>query len=372
MLVPSCILSLSILLAQTPTRREPFTELPLPPAPELQTQLQKDGPLSVKGEEMTFVYRLKADKVELTGGLQRPMKKVEGTDDLWAIKLSVPRLEEAVIRWDFFVMNNGLVPELKVGDIFRGSKAEPPLENRKELKGKVHPFELESKALGEKRKFKVYIPSGTSGTALFAIYAADGACEAVAAFLEPLFESGKLPPTAIVGVDNGGYRGDRAKPYDEKLDLRAKEYLRVVDPDRFDKHLAFFADEVVTFVEAKFNVGRSRSNRAVLGWSNGGVFAADAGMRRGDIFGLAIPLSMGVMPEVDAKPNNLPQFYLSSGTLEPGFFRQTSLFSKQLMDWKATLKFNDRVAGHDFELWKSETVKAIAWYFEKPNPIAAN
>jgi enterochelin esterase-like enzyme len=368
MLASSSLLTFSLLLAQTTARREPFTELPLPPAPELQAQLQKDGSLAVKGEEMTFVFKFKADKVDLTGGIQKPMKKVEGTDDLWAIKLSVPRLDEAVIRWDFFVQNEGVVPELKVGDVFRGSKAEPPLEDRKELKGKLHPFELESKALGEKRKFKVYIPPTSSGPT-FAIYAADGACEGVAAFLEPLMESGKIPPTAVVGVDNGGYRGDRAKPYDEKLDLRAKEYLRVVDPDRFDKHLAFFADEVVPFVESKFNIGKNRMNRAVLGWSNGGVFAAETGLRKGDVFGLAIPLSMGVMPEVDGRPKNLPQFYLSSGTLEPGFFRQTSLFSKQLMDWKATLKFNDRVAGHDFELWKSETVKAIAWYFEKPNPL---
>ena len=40
--------------------------------------------------------------------------------------------------------------------------------------------------------------------------------------------------------------------------------------------LAFFSGEIVPWVEKKFpQVGGSRQNRAVLGWSNGGVFAGE-------------------------------------------------------------------------------------------------
>ncbi len=364
--VLSSLLSVVLLFGQS-SARESYTVLPLPPAADLTKQLSEKGKLSVEGEVMTFVYQGKAEGVQLTGGIQKAMEKVPGTEDLWALKLKVPFAEQAVVSYGFIPMSPGMVTNYRPEGVYRGPKAEPELEKAIPLQGKVETFEIESKALGEKRKGSVYMPPASTlkpGVKPFALYAADGAAQMFAEVMEPLMRKGQLPPIAIVGIESGGYKGDRSKPYDPDQDMRAKEYIREIGKERFDNHLKFFAEEAVSWSEKKYGIGGRRENRGVIGFSNGGVFAADAGLRKGDVFGLSVPLSVGIPPEL-TKPKIMPQFYLCAGTLEPGFLRATTQVARQIMDWKGILKFNERVCGHDDAMWKSEGVKAMRWYFGK-------
>lgn len=362
--VSSYIASMVLLLGQGSVR-ETYTVLPLPPAAELTKLLSEKGKLSVNGEELTFVLHEKADGIQLLGGIQRPLEKVPNTEDLWALRIRVPNADQIVLTWGFIPMGPVGPTRFNPEGVYRGPKAEPELAKAKLLQGKLEPFEIESKALGEKRKGSVYMPPASlikPGEKPFALYAADGASQMLAEVMEPLMLKGELPPIAIVGIESGGYKGDRSKPYDSEQDMRAKEYIREIGKERFDQHLKFFSEEAVAWAERKYGIGGRRENRGVIGFSNGGAFAGDAGLRRGDVFGLSVPLSMGIPPELK-KPKILPQFYLCAGTLEAGFLRATTTFARQIMDWKGTLKFNERVGGHDDAIWREEGVKAMRWYF---------
>ncbi|MBX3118614.1 MAG: hypothetical protein KF784_06085 [Fimbriimonadaceae bacterium] len=365
MIVSAALALLSISLGQTGSVREPYAVLPLPPAAELSKQLADVGKLSVTGEEMTFVYQGKVEGVQLMGGIQKPLQKVPDTEDLWALRIRVPNADQAVVTWGFLLTGPVRPTSFKADGVYRGPKAEPALTVADPLQGKIEPFEIDSKALGEKRKGSLYLPPSSllkPGQKIFALYAADGASKMFAEVMEPLMLAGELPPIAIVGLESGGYRGEQGKSYDPEQDMRAKEYIREIGKERFDGHLKFFSEEAVAWAEKKYGIGGRRENRGVIGFSNGGVFAAEVGLRKGDVFGLSVPLSVGIVPEL-TKPKVMPQFYLCAGTLEPGFLRATTIFARQIMDWKGILKFNERVCGHDQEMWKSEGVKAMRWYF---------
>ncbi len=161
----------------------------------------------------------------------------------------------------------------------------------KDLKGVDKMLELESKALGEKRKIKIYLPPGHDRAKSYpVIYAADGMTNAE--ILEPLILAGKVRPIVVVGVLSGTYQGDRAQPYDIKRDLRACEYLPEIDPARFAKHEKFFCDEVRAWAEKELGATRNQNERAIHGVSNGARFAVEMGMRHPELFGHVFAFSV--------------------------------------------------------------------------------
>src|ERR1700761_3400639 len=128
--------------------------------------------------DRSFVWRIDGDtlKVVATGAqpprlcctFQGALDPGPGASGLWALSLHVPRLDEAVV--DIFLLGP---PGAGKPEIWRGPKAPPPAPQQAPPAEWLHSVTLDSKALGEKRRIKIYAPPA-DGRPRPVVYMADG------------------------------------------------------------------------------------------------------------------------------------------------------------------------------------------------------
>jgi enterochelin esterase-like enzyme len=295
---------------------------------------------------LTFVYKGEAQSVEVTAGIQEKLTRIPNTD-YWVLRLKMDGWDRALVSYAFLVDNQ--MSGLKL-ETWRGENAPALPARAATLQGKMIECTFASPALGEDRKLLVYLPPNAPKE-LPAFFLADGeAAKGYAEVLEPLILVGQVRPCAIVGIASGGYRGDRTGGYDPAQDFRAKEYVNGQDPDRFAKHLTFFTEEVPAYVAKEFGISSRAEDRAVIGFSNGGAFSAAVAYRYPDRFGAAIPLSLGIPPDVPM-PAKLPRMFFAAGSLET-FSRSTEMVYDQVRAAQPSAKYDRYVAGHDPTMWQ--------------------
>lgn len=333
-----------------PKWQPPYEVLPAPASgAELAPKLGGDERTAVwqQDDVFTVLHRSDAKTVAITGGLQMPLAQIPGSD-LWILRLKMKGWEQGFVS--YLILEDGNFPNPPKFRSWRGANAPTIPMPSAELKGRIEKRTLQSKALGAERGILVYLPPNAPKQDIPAVFFADGLCEPIARIMEPLMLQGKVRPFAIVGVPNGGYSGDRSHPYDPKLDERAKEYVTGVDLETFDRHMTFFTAEVPRYVSESFGISTKKEDRAVGGFSNGGAFAAAVAFRHPEVFGHAIPLSVGVPPNFPKPSTPLPKMYLAAGTLET-FIRGTTRVHNQAKEWGADVQMRTYVAGHDGDMW---------------------
>lgn len=327
----------------------------------LLARAQKEGaPIWADGDRITVVYQGEAETVELCCGLQEPLERLPGSD-VWVLRRTVSDLHKAVLSYSFVVDGDF---DAGPSEVWRGPDA-PEVPRRVDLgttilRGTVSQSSRRSRWLNEYRSVSVYLPpdADQAGIKLPVLYMADGESAGVfATVLEPLILSGRLPPFVIVGVHSPPPPASGDAP-----DLRGQEYIPSFNPKRFRQHERFVLREVIPWAEANLPVSAVREDRAVFGFSNGGVFAAAMGLRHPDVFAHALAFSLGVEPG-PIKENLTTDFYLVAGTLEEGFFGTTRDLAAALREKGVRVTFRPRVAGHDFVMWEEELPKAVAWAF---------
>lgn len=310
------------------------------------------------GDELTFVYEGAADEVRVCCGIELPMQRVPDSD-LWVLTVRIEGLAHAVISYAFFAtQNDQLIDERPHFTTWRGSQAPQPVARATVLAGQIQQYALESAALQATRDLTVYLPPGHDPAhAAPVIYVADGqSVPDFAAVLEPLITAGTIPPIVLVGVHSP------PGPFpDPSQDLRAHEYLPGYDPARFQAHERFFTEEVPAWAGRELGVATDPAQRAVFGYSNGGVFAAMMALRHPERYGHSLAFSLGVPPGLPR--STTARFYLVAGTLEPGFHSRTQEFAGELADYGVDHVFRDRVSGHDSVMWQEEFPKAVQWAF---------
>jgi enterochelin esterase-like enzyme len=350
----------------------PSAALAEPPSAEalIERHAKEKAAVWTDGDTATFFHRGEAQSVDvLFGGDIRPLRRVADSD-VWTLAVKLPELERAVFSYRFIPTTKDAPGKQAVDPaVWRGPKADPPAAECAKLTGSLQHAEIDSQALGRPRKVTVYRPAGhDTAKPSPVVCAADGeAIERFARIAEPLIAAGKVPPIVIVGVHSGGYAGGAAdlKNYDVKKDLRAQEYFPTIDGQRFADHEKFFCTEVPAWAEKQFGVSTARRDRTVFGYSNGGRFAVEMGLRHPDVFGQVFGFSVAGNGKFDfAKAgSDLPRFYLAAGTWETSFHHCTSKLDEQLRDRRATVRFASRVGGHDTALWRDEFAAALLWAY---------
>ncbi len=345
-----------------------------PRAAALIDRFQREkSPLWSDGDMATFFFRGEAESVPIiAGGDIKTLERIPASD-VWTLKLLLPDLERAVVSYSFS-------PKSKVGSakepsasprngVWRGPNAPQPAASAVVLRGRLKTFDIDSNALGARRKLTVYFPPGFDpGKARRVIYAADGErADAFARVLEPLITSGQIAPTILVGVHSGGYSAGAAdfKQYDPKKDIRAQEYFPGPNPELFAKHETFFCAEVTAYAKREWKVPSKAEVCAIFGCSNGGRFAYEIAMRHPAQFGHVLAFSVPGAGEI-----SLPQtlktaahFYLEAGTWEGPFEAYTKRLAAVLERASVTNEFRSRVGGHDEAIWREEFAHAIARAF---------
>jgi enterochelin esterase-like enzyme len=309
---------------------------------------------------LTFLCRSKAEIVRVAGSIQMPMSHIEGTD-LWVLQLRMPDWDAMRVKYKFYTTDDP-------GEIryWQGAKGPAEVVMAEPLKGRLVERSFTSKVLGEERKFTVYLPPNAPTHDLPAFFMADGqSCEPFAKALEPLILAKKIRPVAIVGVHNGN-RGPAGLPPSGE-NFRAKEYVPGADPERFAKHLEFFADEVTAWAAKEFGISTKREDRAIFGYSDGGSFSATAAITRPEVFGAAVPLSPGIPPKVGKPAAPLPAFYFAAGRLER-FSIPTEMIYRTVLDWGAKASLKTYFSGHDEGTWLTGLVEYAPLIFPYQPP----
>ncbi|MDF1808517.1 MAG: alpha/beta hydrolase-fold protein [Phycisphaerales bacterium] len=285
-----------------------------------------------------------------TGGISEQLTQV-GDSDFWATGLKWDRWTEAFIKVAFY---KGDFPTGPMEYINWRGKHAPPSPKQADPSNVVT-YELIGPDKDKKRNVTVVLPPQYDDkNELPALVLADGqSAEEWGKIIAAMINDKKIRPVVVIGVHNGGYQGDRSQPYDAQFDIRAREYLEGFDQDRFSAHLDWLIDTVLTDVARRYNISLERENLAVAGFSNGGAFASSAALRRGDVFGLALALSVGIPPDIEPQTPNalLSQFFCAAGELESRFLQQTNTLHNRLSDAGGEPLMQSYVAGHDAELW---------------------
>lgn len=326
------------------------------------------SPVWVDGDTATFFYRGDAEQVLLMiGGEEKQLQRLPDSD-VWTTTVTRKGMAQGVFTYMLMPGKKG-ASVYTVGKSFRpqawrGPEAPPAPAKAVILTGTLKIVDFASKALGETRAIKVYLPPGHDKSKSYpVIYATDG--NDAAHLLEALITSGKVPPLVVIAASSGAYQGDRTKAYESKKDLRALEYLAGIDADRYRKHATFFCEELPAWAEKEFGASRERKDRAVLGCSNGGRFAVDIGIQRPDLYGHVFAFSVAGRREIKLpeKTDKLPYFHLAAGTWETGFHKTTTNVAEALKQQGVAHTFISRVAGHDFSMWEDELVAAAVRAF---------
>lgn len=115
--------------------------------------------------------------------------------------------------------------------------------------------------------------------------------------LEKQMQSGKIPPTIIVGINNiGKLRGREYLP--QKLyDLQPQKYKDVHDKvwggaPLSDEYLKFIVKELKPYIDANFDVYTDARHTSIMGSSMGGLISLYAQMEYPRVFGASASLSM--------------------------------------------------------------------------------
>jgi enterochelin esterase-like enzyme len=279
-------------------------------------------------DQFVVIARRDTDQAFLCCAARGRMDHVAG--DLWAMRLHIADLDHATI--DISVR-----PGATAKEVYRGPAAPPEPIEVKEIRGHLISHVFDSKFLEGQRGVLIYTPPGVDSAKKYpVVYLSDGNFWLDAAeYIEPLILKGELPPLILVGIWPGN-------SHREEEDLRSEEYLEGW-PNGFGyflKHESFLIKEVMPFVEQNCGASSDPKDRVVAGFSSGAAWAISEGLRHPDIFPNVIAQSLVWSgAEKGLSDSKTTRFFLSAGTLEPEFYKET-------------LKFADlaRAAGHDVKL----------------------
>lgn len=326
----------------------------------------KSFAFDIAGGELTMIAHAPGKQaVEVCCSLQMPLSRV-GASDYWAGRRRLPHADEALLTLGILAEGMSLGQTLTA---YRGPKApaEPPVL-KAGLKGQVLKRELKSQALGETRRLGIYLPPGWSASKTWpALFLTDGGAEQFAPLIEALITQGKIRPIVLIGAESGerGVVGEAPKGYGP--DLRSAEYIRAYPEakDRFDRHMAFFSGELTDYAAREFSVSRKPEDRAVAGYSNGGVFSLWAGLMHPEVFAMAAPMSPGVAPvgDNDLKPGPRAAFWISGGLYEPPFHATAKAAEAKLKAAGYKVSGLYLAAGHMSDQWELALYEAVQAMF---------
>ena len=215
---------------------------------------------------------------------------------------------------------------------------------------------IESTSLAETRRVSIYIPPNSWGDDdLPVVFCADGqSLMGFAQRLEQEMRSGGTPKMLLVGV--------HSRPA-----VRNMEYVPGLDKTCFEAHEHFFTDEVFRWTQSEFGIGINRAACGIFGYSLGGVFALNVGLRHRSKYGAVIAFSIAgasrCLDGLESSEAPPPKCYLACGMRERPVRKATRAIATRLQKCGVETVCIDRPGSHDFSLWESELPEALRWSF---------
>ena len=329
----------------------------------------------VEGEDVTFVYRGDAKRVEVVGDFTGwapsglVLRDAPGATNIKYIRLKFPtaaRLEYKLIADGEWVPdplnpnrnNNGVGG---FNSYFTGPAYHPPTFSKgsDELRGRIEPLIVPG---DEKRKVQVYLPPGYGETSARypVLYMQDGSQSIelgrAAETADRMISEGKVVPFIIVFID----------PID-----RMKEYWA---DDRFAD---WMAATLVPFVDSRYRTRAARDGRALAGASLGGTISVWTALRHSDLFARVEGHStafqvdeyrvLASLSGLDAETHrkNPLRFYLDAGRYEPLILDAARRANVILRARGYPVTYREAPVGHNYMAWRDRLADAYAVLWAK-------
>lgn len=315
---------------------------------------------------LTLVARSDAESVGAWPDVRANLERI-GDSDLWAAQFRAADIDSAILM---FIPPGLTGPSFSNDDLvfWRGSAAPDAPVLKPDIAGQVIDREVWSDALQETRRVEVYLPEGHhEGGAYPAVFLADGEVVAYyARIVEPLIDSGLIPPIVLVGALSGagGIVEDRSG---SDVDWRNADYLQgfYAAEDRFAQHMDFFANELTRYAEREFSVSTDRRDKIVQGHSSGGAFALSAGLLHPEVFATAWPSSPGWRPvrEIEPAVDGSASFSFSAGYYEASFQYSSRVSARTLAQNGYQVRETYRPGGHGSGLPTAMLVQDLTAFF---------
>lgn len=341
------------------------------PSPEMIERLKKtnSAPL-MDGDQVTFVYRGEAKRVEVVGDFTSwsprgvLMSDVPGTNVKFVTR-SFPkaaRVEYKLIadgEWINDPLNAQKIDNgvgsfnsfLTMLDYRPGEFANAP----NDLRGKLESFDAPTRLLeGGKRKVQVYLPPdyAQSNEHFPVLYLQDGTDylkRARAALIaEQLIAQKRVAPFIIVFID----------PLN-----RLREYWAD------DKFAGFMATELVPLIDARYRTRAERDSRALMGASLGGVISVWTAVKYPEAFARVAGQSTAFQIDDERTVSALAnlgiangarplKFYFDVGRLEPIW--QVNRRVRVMLAAKGyAVAYHENEAGHNWTSWRDQLAGAF-------------
>jgi enterochelin esterase-like enzyme len=343
---------------------------------------------------VTFLYKGDEDtrSVFLTGGpttdLVEPLSRF-GRSNIWY--LTERAATDSRFGYNFeeenFEVNGGMERVVRVIDLLDELNPEFTLQGASQLLLPNAPEEskclgseksgwvvfeecLESKALGMRRRYDLYVPSGKRPKGIVVFFDGEafasgwpelemGSFMPTPSLLDRLIDDGRLPPMLAVFVRAGNTRN---------MDL-------VLNP-RFAE---FITDELLPKVARNDHILIQPERVIVAGASLGGLCAAYIALQRPDAIGNVLSLSGSFWVDRPAKEYDFRQFregavqksLLASGRLPVKFFLENGIYeganivltNRQLRDILVAkgydVSYREYAGNHDFTHWASGVIDGL-------------
>ena len=343
----------------------------------------------VEGTHVTFVFRGPADEVYLRcwiSGLDtaQPFQALNGTD-LWAATIALP--EGSRIEYKFEVITKGrrrliLDPlnPLTAQDPF-GANSVCQASGYKRPKwtlldteargGSFESHEIDSEVFKGQRRFDVYLPARlrpNRSCPLLIVH--DGQdylrFSDLKIVLDNLTHVLEIPPMIVALIQSPD---------------RLKEYAGD------DRHAAFLAEELLPYLQGRFNLIDEPEARGLMGASFGGVAALHAAWKYPQQFGCLLLQSGSFAFSDFGRHNRGPVFdpvvrfmnefreepgrpadkmYLSCGVYESLIYENRSLVPR-LQKQGIEVRFEEVRDAHNWENWRDRLRNGLSWLF--PGPV---
>jgi glucoamylase len=329
----------------------------------------------VEGEDVTFIYRGDAKRVEVVGDFTGwspaglVLRYAPGAQNVKCIRLKFPkaaRLEYKLVADGEWILdplnpnrnNNGVGG---LNSYFTGPDYRLPIysSGRDELRGRIERLSIPG---DDKRKVQVYLPPGYSeGKARYPVlYAQDGTDSIelgrAAETADRMISEGKLDPFVIVFID----------PLD-----RMKEYWA---DDRFAD---WMARTLVPLVDSRYRTRATRDARALSGASLGGTISVWTALRHPETFARVAGFSTAFQVDeyrvlaslsrldAEARRRNPLRFYLDAGRYEPLILEASRRANITLRARGYTVTYREAPVGHNYTAWRDRLADAYTAVWAK-------
>ena len=316
----------------------------------------------VDGENLNIAARSSAEEVRMAGTFPEGLAPLSAGLPYFGETYRLPEVQASIVELS------------RAGDaaetaplVWRGPKAPPAPPANAPLKGHVEELDLQSAALGARRKVTVYVPPGAAPKAGWpVILATDGdAIGPYLAILDALIERREARPAAVIAVWSGKDAADRAEG-----GLRSREYVRRADANAWQRHAMFVRREVLPATEKRFHISQRPSDRLLFGTGEGADWAIETAVRDPAMAASVAAFSPpGVSdPAFRGGKGSALHLYLEAGAYEAPYLKGARTLCNLAIASFVPCDLDIPAAGHTPLAWQAAFAKVVRTVFgaEKP------